>query len=187
MNAPSRLQAANANALKVAFTSRDFDQMVGSGAFSDIRVELVAGALEKMMPSHMSHGERNVSVAVLLTNVFAGQGVRLGCDVVVRIDDFTTRAADIVVTQPGVEQPGALRGEDLLLVVEIAESSLARDLAKAEDYARCGIATYWVVDLGSETTIVMTGAGPDGYANRAVVRFGEPIGVPGAGGSIVID
>ena len=48
--------------------------------------------------------------------------------------------------------PRDLRGPDLLLVIEVSDSSLAYDLrVKAPLYARHGVPDYWVVDAVRET------------------------------------
>ncbi len=45
--------------------------------------------------------------------------------------------------------------EDILLVVEVADSTLRRDLgAKAHRYARAGIVEYWVVDVEGQRVVV---------------------------------
>lgn len=43
----------------VPFTADDYLRMLELGAFEDMRVELVRGGLEKMMPAHWQHGELN--------------------------------------------------------------------------------------------------------------------------------
>lgn len=43
---------------------------------------------------------------------------------------------------------------DALLVVEVSDSSLARDLAKAEQYARAAIPEYWIVDVNRPAVLV---------------------------------
>ena len=186
MNALARPPVA-ATALPFGgFTSADYLQIIDTQAFGELRVELVGGVLEKMMPSNLTHGECNVTVAVLLSQAYAGTGARIGSDVIIEIDGLTVRAADVVVTKPGFAGQRQTRGEDLLLAVEIAASTLARDISKAADYARALIPVYWVVDLGTETVTVMTGPGPDGYAGRKIVRFDEQLTVPETGKEIVI-
>lgn len=39
------------------------------------------------------------------------------------------------------------RGDEVALVVEVAESSLAKDRLKAKLYGKAGIACYWIVNL----------------------------------------
>jgi hypothetical protein len=54
--------------------------------------------------------------------------------------------------------------EDALLVIEVADSSLACDRStKLRLYAEAGIPEYWVVDCTAETVEVYRGPGPQGY------------------------
>ena len=81
-----------------------------------------------------------------------------------------------------------LAAADILLVVEVAETTLARDLGhKRADYAAAGVAHYWVVDRAAG--IVHVHRQPDGSAYRDIeaVRFGEPLAVPGTDATIIID
>lgn len=59
-----------------------------------------------------------------------------------------------------------VRGPDLLLLVEIADSSLSYDLrVKAPLYARHGVREYWVVDAVRQTIRVHRAPTPDGYTD----------------------
>jgi Uma2 family endonuclease len=54
--------------------------------------------------------------------------------------------------------------EDALLVIEVADASLAYDRStKLRLYAEAGIPEYWVVDCTAETVEVHRGPGPEGY------------------------
>ena len=67
--------------------------------------------------------------------------------------------------------------EDVLLLIEVAESSLAYDrTTKLRLYAEAGIPEYWVVDCKAETVEVHRDPGPDGYRNvrRVAVRRRSP-------------
>lgn len=58
---------------------------------------------------------------------------------------------DLAVLPKG-RMPRDLRGPDLLLVIEVADSSLAYDLrVKAPLYAQHGVRDYWVVDAVRQT------------------------------------
>jgi Uma2 family endonuclease len=60
--------------------------------------------------------------------------------------------------------------EDALLVIEVAETSLAYDRStKRRIYAEAGIPEYWVVDCAAETVEMHRGPGPDGYRDVRVV------------------
>ena len=59
---------------------------------------------------------------------------------------------DLAVWPNGI-LPRQVRGPDLLLVIEVADSSLGYDLrVKAPLYARHGVRDYWVVDAVRETS-----------------------------------
>ena len=63
---------------------------------------------------------------------------------------------------------------DVLLVVEVADSSLRYDRSeKVPRYARAGIPETWLVDVEAGTVTVHTHPGPEGYAQRHVRRRGE--------------
>jgi Uma2 family endonuclease len=60
--------------------------------------------------------------------------------------------------------------EDALLVIEVADTSLAYDRStKRRLYAEAGIPEYWVVDCAAETVEVHRGPGPDGYRDVRLV------------------
>src|SRR5262249_44574346 len=72
---------------------------------------------------------------------------------------------------------------DLLLVIEIADSSLYVDLTtKAGLYARAGIADYWVLDIAGRRMIVHRD--PRGGQYTSIVTYGPddrvaPLAAPG--------
>lgn len=169
------------------FTVRDFCAMADLGAFADMRAELVNGVIEKMAPAHGEHSRRNASILVRLANLL-GDHADIGVDLMVMIDDCTVRGADIAVAHGKFADRGAVPGDALMLVVEIADTTLPRDLIdKAHDYARAGVAHYWVVDLNSRAIHVKSGLADGIYTESSIVRFGEPLAVPGTAKTIVID
>ena len=59
-------------------------------------------------------------------------------------------------------------GGDCLLVIEVSDSTLGRDLFKADAYASGGVPQYWIVDLAGGRLIVHSEPTADGY--RSVVE-----------------
>lgn len=187
MNEQARIVAQGAEA-SAGFTARDFLRMMELGAFEDMRAELVGGVIEKMMPAFMSHGECNASLIVKITESYRGTPFRFATDLVIGVDDSTVRAVDIAVVVPDMPEREAAEGKQVILAVEIADATLARDLGlKARDYARAGIATYWVVDLKARAVHVMRDPGEGDYATREIVPFGQPVAVPESGATVTID
>ncbi len=162
--------------------------MIGLGAFEDMRVELVGGRLEKMAPAYGGHSQQNFQIGLKLADAFTGQSVAIGTDLAVRIDDATTRGVDIAVGPRDFPKGETASGADVFLAVEIADTTLSRDLGgKAVDYARAGIESYWVVDLNGGAIHVMSEPSDTGYAVRNVVRFGEKLAVPRTDRTITLD
>ncbi|MDQ3504080.1 MAG: Uma2 family endonuclease, partial [Actinomycetota bacterium] len=66
--------------------------------------------------------------------------------------------------------------EDVLLVVEVADSSEVYDRrTKAPLYARHGIPELWIANLNRDQIIVCRDPAPAGYATVRVARRGESI------------
>lgn len=162
--------------------------MVEAGAFEDWKVELVDGELDRMPLPGNEHARRQMMVVVRLSRVVseallrAGTGIDLGNDTVLGCD-----AAILRLPVEGVDNR-MLRPDEVLLAVEIAETSRERDLGlKRMKYAAAGIAHYWVVD--GERGVVHVHAEPvaGDYAEISTVRFGQPLLVPRTDATITID
>jgi Uma2 family endonuclease len=163
----------------VAFTAADFQHMIESGVFEDMRVELVRGELEKMMPANLAHGELNALLSGTLLPAVRAAGYRIATDLAVRIDEMTVRGIDVAVVRKDTPARGLTGGEHVLLAVEIAETTLVRDLGeKREEYAAIGIPIYWVVDSVRQVTHCFRLAKGGSYGPATVVPFGEPLALP---------
>lgn len=168
------------------FSSRDFVDMLDVGAFADMRVELIQGRLEKLSPAQTRHSRMNATLASQLEKAYAAHETDLCIDLAVEIDEGTIRGIDIAIAL-GRFTDGVPPASDVFLAVEISVTTLSRGLgSKVSDYARAGIPHYWVVD--DEACIVHVMAEPSvaGYAARLVVRFGEPLAVPGTTETIIL-
>lgn len=160
--------------------------MMNVGAFADMKVELVEGRLEKMAPAQTRHSLMNGKLCALLAAIFEPLGGDIGIDLAVAIGPRTIRGVDVAVGV-GRFSDGVPPASEVFLAVEIAETTLARDLGpKAVDYGGAGIPHYWVVDLAASAVHVMGEPGEGGYAARNLVRFGEPLPVPGTGETITL-
>ena len=190
MNAPARIAPAAMVAPYCGFSARDFCERLGLGAFADMRVELVGGEFQKMAPASSGHSRQNFSIAERLITAFrtAKVGVEIGTDLAVAIDDTTVRGIDIAFSKSGFAAAGPTPASSIFLAVEIADTTLSRDLGeKVADYARVGIPHYWVVDLNGKAVHAMSEPVGQGYAQRSIVRFGEDLAVPGTDQTIQID
>ena len=170
MNAPAKLKT---------FTSAEFGRIARAGGFGRARVELRGGMIVEMSPQHVPHA----SVKRLLAKAIEAGIERAGLpwivdqEVSVAFFDGFEPMPDIVVWNPA-EAPADLDGpipaNAVKLVVEVSDTSLADDLGdKLADYARAGLAEYWVADIKGKLLLRHDGPEASGYARREPLRFGE--------------
>jgi Uma2 family endonuclease len=75
-----------------------------------------------------------------------------------------------LITRPLRVLTGYPAPEDIALVIEVADSTLRRDLgSKATSYARAGIAEYWVVDVENQKLHVHRDPHPEGWESITVL------------------
>jgi Uma2 family endonuclease len=165
----------------------DYIRLIQAGGFGEAHVELVEGELLQMAPAGRDHGRLNADIAIDLAAICRPSGYRILIDTIVQLTERTVRAPDISVVDAEPVGRQHLLPSEILLAVEIAQSTLADDLGRKRiDYASAGIRHYWVVDV--EGSRIHCHADPQGadYAAIEVVAFGEPVAVPGTDGAITI-
>jgi Uma2 family endonuclease len=158
--------AVEVAATRRRFTRAEYYRMAEVGILGRRdRVELIRGEIIEMSPIGRRHGAFVDNLNRLLV-------LRLPDHVIVRVQgpvalaDDTEPEPDLTVLRrrdvPYKEREAW--AEDALLVIEVADSSLAYDRStKRRLYAEAGIPEYWVVDCTAETVEVHRGPGPDGY------------------------
>lgn len=186
MNAPSgQIVAGQRPAL---FTADEFMQVFDAAAMLDIKLELAGGVLERMSPPSDDHGRHQSLVMTRLVRALGEAADHLlRIEVAIRLDEGSVRVPDLLLLRERSEVRGARDPNTLLLVVEIAEHTLGRDLGiKREEYARAGIPTYWVVNGAAKVTHRYAGLHEGEYRDASVVRFDEPLPVPGIDATITL-
>lgn len=161
------------------FTNAEFQRLARSGGLGDMRVELRRGMIATMSPQHVPHGRVKRLLAKAIETALNGAGLNWILDQEVSVDfgDGFEPMPDIVVWNPA-EAPADLDGPipaaAVKLIVEVSDASLADDLGeKLEDYAKGGLAEYWVADVKGRLILRHSGASATGYAKREPLRFGE--------------
>lgn len=169
MNAPHR---------STRFTNAEFDRLVRSGGLGDVRVELRRGMILKMSPQHLRHGRvKRLLAEALKVTLAANLPWLVEQEVTV---DFGTDFAplpDIAVwdptSLPAEPEDGAIPASAVRLVVEVSDHTVKDDLGdKREEYAKCGLAEYWVADANARVLHQFSGAG---FATQKATPFGERI------------
>lgn len=159
-------------------TVDDYHQMAESGILGpDDRVELIAGEVLDMSPIGSLHAALVAAVGEYLVRRAAGR-LTVWVQNPVRLDDASEPQPDIALLTPRADYYAAAHPgpSDTLLIVEVAESSLAYDLGvKVPLYARHGIPEVWVIDAATRTTHCFRQPGPEGYADRSEIPANGPL------------
>lgn len=157
-------------------------RMVEAGLIDpDERIELIDGEIIDMG----SEGEAHWNARAKLVNWLVRrlpESIMLAPDGPLRLSaenepepDFYLYRADMNVND--------VRGDSVLLVVEISDTSLSKDkLVKAPLYAAHGVQEYWIIDLATRTTLVHRLREAGAYADPEVVGFDQALGVISAPG-----
>ncbi|MBV8686101.1 MAG: Uma2 family endonuclease [Alphaproteobacteria bacterium] len=167
------------------FTAAEFLHMVDLGAFAGMKVELNDGQIVRMTPPYTDHAVAQSLVLRALFDTVRSDGARVVSEIGILLGERTVRAFDAAVIARPALRHKILKPEHVILGIEISDTTLDRDLGeKLRDYASAGISNYWVVDAKARAVHDMSRPARDGYRDRQVVRFGEPLELPQGLGTI---
>ncbi len=163
---------------KKRFTADEYHHMAQVGILAPRdRVELIDGEIVVMSPIGSRHSACVACANRALINAVGEQAI-VQPQGSVRLDLFYEPEPDLVLLRPQADfyatrhrTPG-----DVLLVIEVADSSLAYDRdMKAPIYAMAGIGEYWLADLIANA--VWRYSNPERGAYQRVERYhrGESI------------
>ena len=166
------------------------------------RVELIDGEIIDMSPI----GALHAAIVARLSSYFSqrlGGAAVVWCQNPVRLDDTSEPESDIAILRPRPDfYMTAIPGPtDMLLVIEVADTSLAYDLGtKVPLYARHGIPEAWVIDAATRRTRVFrqpidwgeaSRSAGSGYATEVSIEPHEAIScasvVDDAGEQVVVE
>jgi Uma2 family endonuclease len=160
------------------FTYSDCLRMAEIGVLSPAeKVELIRGELFVMSPPGPRHGAAVDRTTEAMRDLTNGKAIIRSQGGVV-LDEFVAPLPDIAILAPRADyyaerNPGAA---DILLIVEVANTSLEYDLTVKRDvYAITGIVEYWVADLTSNRLLVHTNPAGDRYQTIRELHRGDRI------------
>lgn len=144
----------------------------------DARLELIRGEVIEMSPI----GDRHASCVRKLLRLFSS---RLSSHVIVDVQNPISLAEQESLPQPDVfllrlqqdfYAASTPTPQDVVLVIEVADSTLARDRdVKIRLYAEAEIAESWLVALNLDIIFVFRQPSPQGYLEVRAYRRGEAI------------
>lgn len=140
----------------------------------DEKFELIEGEIVPVSPSHDPH-ERIKSGLILVIPHCLPKELWFGVESSIYLGERTFVEPDFCIF-PRKIKSHEVKGSDLLLVVEVADSSLSFDLGKkAQLYARYGAQELWVVDAKTHVTTVHLGPAQSGWTVTREVVAGDQL------------
>ena len=154
----------------------EYDRMIEHGILTtEDKVELLNGVIIEKMPKGIKHAAINDLVAESFREKLGNQVIIRNQNPIV-LDDFSEPEPDIVLAKPPREiyferHPKA---EDILLIVEISDSTLGRDrFAKGLAYSSAGIRQYLIVNVAENSIEDYREPSADGYKSKQTFHKGE--------------
>ncbi len=150
----------------------------------DDRVELIDGVIIEMAPLGSDHVTAVNRLTRLLVLAVGDAGV-VSVQNTVTLPPYSAPQPDVAVLVPRFRAfgEGLPQAEDILLMVEVSDSTLAWDRrVKVPLYAKQGVRETWLVNLPARRIEVFRHPGPGGYGRHGVHAPGEriaPLLLPG--------
>jgi Uma2 family endonuclease len=159
------------------FTADEYEQMGVSGIFNeDDRVELLDGDVVEMSPLGSRHVRCVNRLTMLLAPRLVGQAI-VQVQSPLRLDVYWEPEPDVAVLRLREDdyRSGLPTGADVLLLIDVADSSRDYDRAKLPAYARSGIPEVWLVDLQEQVLLSHRQSAGSGYRLIQPFRIGDSI------------
>ncbi len=158
------------------FTNDDVQHLQAEGFFPNPKkIVLLDGVIHQMPHDGFRHVHWAMEIAARLMQVVKPQGCFVGVQTTLRLDRSNGPSPDVWVLK-GAYAPGDTPGDQIALVIEVADTSLEDDLTdSAERYARFGVGEYWVVDVENAVTHVHRAPVDGAYPAVVLVPFTEPL------------
>lgn len=167
-----------AQLLKGRLTVADYHRMVECGILSeDERVELLDGQVVPMTPIGSPHAGCVNRLTRMLTHAL-GDRATIAVQNPAVLDGWSEPQPDVTVLEPRPDGYAAAhpRPADILLLIEVADTSLARDReVKLPLYAAAGVAEVWLVQLPADRIHMYRDPGPADYRSVRLAKRGETV------------
>jgi Uma2 family endonuclease len=166
------------------WSREDYDRMIEAGIFAPgERVELIDGEILEMSPQKSGHTTA-VRLAEDALRAAFGMGYEVRTQMPLALDPYSEPEPDVAVVSGSARDYREAHPTTALLVVEVADSTLAFDREhKSSLYARAGIADYWVMNLSERRLEVYRDPMPMpqaryGWSYRSVQLYAAEASVP---------
>ena len=150
------------------FTIDEYQRMIACGAFvgpNEKRLELILGELRMMSPQGTAHGELVAKLNDWSHDVVERQRIKIRIQSSIEIRARESQPEpDVVWAEARSYLQRLPQPDDILLLVEVADSSLSFDVGEKQRlYGEAGIRDYWVVDIPGRTVHIFRDPCAGGY------------------------
>ena len=163
---------------KYKFTVAQYMRMGEVGILTeDERVELLEGEIFKMPPVS-SHHAGCVGWFTHTITILLHRSVIVRTRNPVHLDDYSEPVPDVALVKRRDDfyKHGHPRPEDVLLLIEVSDSTLEYDRrVKVPIYARAGVAEVWIVNLVDERVETFAGTSRGAYQKVTTFSRGEEV------------
>lgn len=164
--------------MRKRFTTQEFMQMDAAGIFGEEdRLELLAGDVIEIAPPSPPHAASVTCLTMKLHQQIAGRA-NIRVHGPISLARFSMPLPDIAVLRQRDDfyAGGHPEPEDVLLLIEVSESSLTYDRdVKLPLYARAGVVEVWLVALNWQVVEVYRLPGENGYGEKRTMGRGDAI------------
>jgi len=166
---------------QIKWTLEDYHRMIDAGILTDRKVELLDGEIIAMAPEGSPHKYYGGRLSDRLRRDIGERALVIEGGPITLSD--SEPQPDIAIVKGGwsdyfYRHPYA---EDILLIIEISNTTLAKDLGqKRLTYASVGIEDYWVLDLKNHQIVVFRQLQDGDYQSEQRLREGTltPVAFP---------
>lgn len=138
---------------RYSFTIRDYARMRSAGILAeDDRVELLDGEVRQMSPIGPFHAALVNRLTAILTRLLGDTAI-VSIQNPIQLNDYSEPQPDVVIMHPRDDYYAHAhpRPDDILVVIEIADSSIDYDRdEKMPRYAEAGISEAWLIDVANQ-------------------------------------
>ncbi|AGY59206.1 Uma2 family endonuclease [Gloeobacter kilaueensis] len=148
------------------WTIEEYHRLIAAGILtSDDQVELLAGQIVQMSPQYPPHAATTQRTFNYLSRLL-GDRAFLRMQLPITLLPASEPEPDIAVVKsdPGEYADRHPTAADIFLLVEVADTTLARDRTqKAAIYARAGVADYWILNVNQKQVYLLRQPAGDTY------------------------
>ncbi len=173
--------------INAKWSIRDYHQMIETGLLDERKVELICGEIIEMSPEGAPHSYHCSEIGEYLRRIL-GDRAKIREAHPITLTDSSEPEPDIAIvsnlsTRYRDRHPYP---EDIFWLIEVANSTLAKDLGlKKDNYAKAGIEEYWVLNLQESVLVVFRDLINSEY--RSIAHFTSGLISPLAFPDISID